>query len=90
MTLCWLAGRSLAIDKNPAQYVLSLEDMIENEYPIPSYMADVFQKPADWVETPQAPQPSVLAQPTPDQKPRVYAIDCEMVHPIFHLIQPGG
>jgi RNA exonuclease 1 len=25
--------------------------MIENDYPIPSYMADVFDKPDGWVET---------------------------------------
>ena len=33
------------------QYVLMLEQMIENDYLILSYMADVFKKPAGWVET---------------------------------------
>ena len=47
--------------------------MIENDYPIPSYMADVFEKPEGWVETPQ---PAANELKT-DQK--IYAIDCEMV-----------
>jgi RNA exonuclease 1 len=51
--------------------------MIENDYPIPSYMADIFQKSPGWVETPQAPQESLLS--SPQQKAKVYAIDCEMV-----------
>ena len=33
------------------QYVLTLEQMIENDYLILSYMADVFKKPTGWVET---------------------------------------
>ena len=59
---------------DPTQYVLTLEQMIENDYPIPSYMADVFQKPeGGWLETPK-----------PDQneskwKQKIYAVDCEMV-----------
>ena len=31
--------------------MLTLEQMIENGYPIPSYLADVFEKPSGWVET---------------------------------------
>jgi RNA exonuclease 1 len=62
--------------KDPALYTVSLEQMIENEYPIPSYMADVFQKPPGWVESPQAPAESLLAPE--DTKPKLYAIDCEM------------
>ena len=49
--------------------------MIENDYPIPSYMADVFEKPPEWVETPEP-------KATTGYKlgnPKVYAIDCEMV-----------
>lgn len=53
--------------------------MIENDYPIPSYMADVFDKPDGWVETPQADPESVLLLPQEKQRSRVYAIDCEMV-----------
>ncbi|EAU90918.1 ribonuclease H [Coprinopsis cinerea okayama7 len=58
---------------DPTQYLLSLEQMIENEYPIPSYMADVFEKPSGWLETPQPANP-----PVPGSKQRIYAIDCEM------------
>ena len=58
--------------------MLSLEQMIENDYPIPSYMADLFQKPPGWVETPEAPQESLLSSPL-KIKAKVYAIDCEMV-----------
>lgn len=66
--------------KDPAQYMLTLEQMIENDYPIPSYMADVFEKPDGWVETPQRPNESLLTSPhekTPQRQ--IYAIDCEMV-----------
>lgn len=62
---------------DPSQYLLTLEQMIENDYPIPSYMADVFQKPEGWVETPQQPPPA-----DPAVKRPIYAIDCEMVGPI--------
>ena len=49
--------------------------MVENDYPVPSYLADVFPKPDGWIETPEA-------DPDADAKPEaqsVYAIDCEMV-----------
>ena len=58
---------------DPTQYLLTLEQMIENDYPIPSYLADVFEKPAGWVETPQP----VENESKWNQK--IYAIDCEMV-----------
>ncbi|GLB45049.1 putative EXOIII [Lyophyllum shimeji] len=69
-------------NRDPAQYLLTLEQMIENEYPIPSYMADVFEKPPGWVETPEPPKqgllddPSVTGKSAPKQK--IYSIDCEM------------
>ncbi len=50
--------------------------MIENDYPIPSYMADVFQKPEGWLETPEEPKDMVR---DPNQERKIYAIDCEMV-----------
>lgn len=61
--------------------------MIENDYPIPSYMADVFEMPEGWVETPQ---PAVDERKA-DQK--IYAIDCEMVSALFvldELLSLGG
>ncbi|KAJ6493808.1 ribonuclease H [Mycena vulgaris] len=65
-------------EKDPAQYLLTLEQMVENEYPIPSYMADVFQKPEGWIETPEEPKPSLLDGPVKGGKRMVYSIDCEM------------
>jgi RNA exonuclease 1 len=69
--------------KDPAQYCLPLDAMIEHEYPVPSYIADVFQKPAGegWVETPERSEPHVVQgeEPPPPPKARVLAIDCEMV-----------
>lgn len=61
-----------------SQYLLTLEQMIENDYPIPSYMADVFQKPEGWLETPQ--ESSAL---DPKQERILYAVDCEMVYIIL-------
>lgn len=52
--------------------------MVENDYPIPSYMADIFEKPPGWVETPEAPKLSIL-EAVKEQQAKVYAIDCEMV-----------
>ncbi|KAF8143342.1 ribonuclease H [Mycena galopus ATCC 62051] len=65
-------------EKDPAQYLLTLEQMLENEYPIPSYMADVFQKPDGWIETPEESKPSLLDDPAKAPKRPVYCIDCEM------------
>ena len=60
------------------RYLLSTEQMIENDYPIPSYLADVFTKTDGWVETPGPPENTGTAS-SPDVKPRLYSIDCEMV-----------
>jgi RNA exonuclease 1 len=65
--------------KDPARFLLTLEQMIENDYPIPSYLADIFEKPTGWVETPQQ-----LSQPLTEPvqgktRAKIYAIDCEMV-----------
>ena len=46
---------------------------------MPSYMADIFEKPPGWVETPDAPKASLLTEPTAGQQDRIFAIDCEMV-----------
>ena len=62
------------VKNDPTRYLLTLEQMIENDYPIPSYMADVFEKPPDWMETPE-PKPTEFNSGLP----KVYAIDCEMV-----------
>ncbi|KAI9435894.1 hypothetical protein BJY52DRAFT_1207341 [Lactarius psammicola] len=57
--------------KEPAQYLLTVEKMVENDYPVPSYLADVFQKSEGWIEMPQ-----VVAGA--EGFHTVYAIDCEM------------
>ncbi|KAI1782813.1 ribonuclease H-like protein [Ganoderma leucocontextum] len=40
-----------AQEKSPMRYLLTLEQMVENGYPVPSYLAEVFEKPPGWVET---------------------------------------
>jgi RNA exonuclease 1 len=59
--------------------------MVENEYPVPSYMADVFQKPDDWVEIPEESEEAKNAE-TPR---KIYALDCEMVSNSFHIFLRG-
>ena len=59
-------------NKNPAQYLLSVQKMVENDYPIPSYLADVFQRPEGWIEMPQV-------ATNEEGSDAVYAIDCEIV-----------
>lgn len=68
-----------AFENTPSLYLLSLKEMIENDYPIPSYMADVFEKGPGWIETPQASEESILLLPTETRQSKIYAIDCEMV-----------
>jgi RNA exonuclease 1 len=59
--------------KSPTQYLLTVEQMVENDYPVPAYLADVFQKSEGWIETPQVSADA-------EGPPTVYAVDCEMVH----------
>ncbi len=57
------------------RYILTTEQMLENDYPLPSYVADVFEKPIGWVETPQH-----LDEPTSsNSEARILSMDCEMV-----------
>ncbi|KAF9268108.1 ribonuclease H-like protein [Marasmius fiardii PR-910] len=71
-------------NKDPEQYLLTLEQMIENDYPVPSYMADVFQKSRGWIETPKQPKESLLMSSEGEgegeekAKRKIYSIDCEM------------
>ncbi|KAI3612322.1 ribonuclease h [Moniliophthora roreri] len=66
------------MNKDPSQYLLTLDQMIENDYPVPSYMADVFQKSLGWVETPEQPKVSLLTPNEGKPKRKIYSIDCEM------------
>ena len=72
---CFIVAETNKTD--PTQYLLTLEQMIENDYPIPSYMADVFEKSAGWMETPQP------AENESKWNQKIYAIDCEMVRDAF-------
>jgi len=67
-------------NKDPLQYVLPVEQMIENDYPVPTYMADVFQYTPKWRETPKPENPLVGTRSKNGMPVRkIYAIDCEMV-----------
>ena len=57
--------------------------MVENDYPVPSYLAEVFSKPDGWVETPKA-DPDAVAMPGAHS---VYAIDCEMVRALSCVLR---
>ena len=80
---CSIAHLSFAAEnikvKDPSHYLLTLEEMIEHRYPVPSYMGDVFEKSVGWVETPEFPKSTILEKPEHAEKQKVYAIDCEMV-----------
>ncbi|KAI0920161.1 hypothetical protein AcW1_001979 [Taiwanofungus camphoratus] len=64
-------------EKTPLQYLLTTEQMVENDYPVPSYVAEVFEKPPGWVETP-APTTHRSQSNSPERSPRIFSIDCEM------------
>jgi len=68
--------------KDPSQHLLTVEQMVENDYPVPSYLADVFQKSDGWIETPQA------DADTEPEFQSVYAIDCEMVRALVFVYVP--
>jgi RNA exonuclease 1 len=42
-------------ERKPGQYFLTVAQMVENDHPVPSYLANVFHKSEGWVETPQLP-----------------------------------
>ncbi|OBZ74580.1 hypothetical protein A0H81_05096 [Grifola frondosa] len=67
-----------AQEKSPMRYLLNVEQMVENEYPIPSYLAEVFEKSSDWVETTVEITDLTLLSPPIHNPPRIFAIDCEM------------
>lgn len=69
-----------AQEKSPLKYMLTVEQMIENDYPLPSYLADTFEKSEGWIETPE---PSDTISSTSEGGPRILAIDCEMVCRVF-------
>lgn len=73
-----------AQEKSPMRYLLTKELMIENGYPMPSYLAETFEKPAGWVETKVAAADDLLSTTPAGEVPRIYAMDCEMVRYCLH------
>ncbi|KAJ8502161.1 hypothetical protein ONZ51_g150 [Trametes cubensis] len=67
-----------AQEKSPLRYLLTTEQMIENGYPMPSYMSETFETPPGWVETKVASVDDSLLSPATSDNPRIYAMDCEM------------
>lgn len=67
------------------RYLLTLEQMIENGYPIPSYLAETFEKPSGWVETKVNVVDDTLLSPSTSSAPRIFAMDCEMASPSPHM-----
>ena len=72
-------------EKTAIRYLLSLEQMIENGYPIPSYLAETFEKPPGWVETKVEGSTETLLSPPSSEVPRIFAMDCEMVRTQPHM-----
>lgn len=91
------AAKSNPSAEDPSRYLLTPAQMLENQYPQPSYMPDASVdvdgsssssgapppiRGSDWVETPNADYIEAEMEGWPD----VYAIDCEMV--CAHNSQP--
>ena len=68
--------------KDPVQYLLTVEQIIENDHPVPSNLADIFRKLDGWIATPQATTCVVLGAQT------VHEIDCEMVSTYYRVRSP--
>ena len=68
-----LTRQRSARNKDPPQYLLTVEQMIENDYPVPLHLTDVFKKPDGWIET------AWVGTCVVSEARTVYAIDCESV-----------
>jgi RNA exonuclease 1 len=55
-----------------SSYLLTREQLLDNEYPIPNWMMDSPQVGEDWLQTPEY-------TGNPDDECRILALDCEMV-----------
>ncbi len=67
------------------QYLLTLEQMIENGYLIPSYLAETFEKPPGWAKMKVNIVDDTLRSPSMSSAPRIFAMDCEMASPSPHI-----
>jgi RNA exonuclease 1 len=63
---------------DPTQYLLTVEQTIENDCPMPSYLADVFSKPDGWMETPEIDPDADTKLGNQSVYLAVYVIFCEM------------
>ncbi|VDB86857.1 unnamed protein product [Peniophora sp. CBMAI 1063] len=70
-TLARIQGERENSTKGAEQYVLSVQDMLENGYPLPRALSDAHQPEdeADWIESPTV---------SDGEEAEVYALDCEM------------
>jgi len=57
-------------------YLLTVEQFLENEYPVPSWISEVSQLSDDWLQVPECKTNS------PD---RILALDCEMVRLTYKI-----
>lgn len=58
-----------------SSYLLTQEQLLENEYPVPTWMLDSPQVEDDWLQIPEF-------TGNPNDECRVLALDCEMVSTI--------
>lgn len=70
---------------DPEMYVLTVDQMIDNEYPVPTYMLPEGSAGREleegWVEVPEYQDDEKKKKR--DGKAKVYALDCEMVRLFF-------
>jgi hypothetical protein len=57
-----------------SDFLLTQEQLIENEYPLPSWLSEASQLEDDWLQIPE-----FREHDDPGSEPRVLALDCEMV-----------
>lgn len=51
--IAYLRRSGTHAEQDPRQYLLTIDQMVENGSLVPSYLADVFQKLEGWMKTPQ-------------------------------------
>jgi len=80
----WIDNKA-AKEKKPENYMLSLEELRESDFPIPRYLdSNVPDLQPGWSETPKLPKTSL----TPPPKIMI-AMDCEMVRTVDYFGRPA-
>lgn len=69
----WIIGERQTAS-NVSDFLLTKDQLIENEYPLPSWLSEVSQLDDDWLQTPEYREGDEFSA-----DPRVLALDCEMV-----------